>query len=93
MSSSDVSVSWQESSVVGRAFVGGMVVGAAIAFIGMLVGGLLGGLGLGASVGLAAFVAFWGGLGFGGMMGGVAGLIREARIDADHDGPSTGLVD
>lgn len=89
--SSDVVVSWQEEPGVGRAFLVGCAVGTAVSFAGMTAAGVVGGLGLGASVGLAAFVAFWGGLGFGGMLGGVVGIIRvqadEARGAAAELGP------
>lgn len=80
--SSDVAVSWQEEPGVGRAFVIGSIVGTVVCFGAMTLAGVVGGLGPGASLGLAAFVAFGGGLGFGGMFGGVAGAARMEKAHA-----------
>ncbi len=54
---------------LGRAFVKGTVLGTVLVFL--FCGGisLLAGLGIGAAIGIGAFTAFWGGPGFGGMMG------------------------
>ena len=56
------------------------VVGAALGIVAFVVGvgalGLWVGLDLGAALALGAFTGFWGGLGFGGMIGGVVGVNR-----------------
>ncbi len=54
---------------LGRAFVRGTILGTVLVFL--FCGGisLLAGLGIGAAIGVGAFTAFWGGPGFGGMMG------------------------
>lgn len=65
---------------LGRAY----VVGSAIGFVAVFIvcGGiaLLGGVEPGAALGAAAFTGFWGGPGFGGMLGAVLHLER----DSDH---------
>lgn len=66
----------------------GVIVGVVVSFV-VVTGGLLAtGQGVGASLGLGAFVAFWGGLGFGGMVGGVVWATREEA--ADHAARTTG---
>lgn len=54
-----------------RAFVKGSIIGFVAVFV--LLGGmtLAAGMGIAAALGLGAFTAFWGGPGFGGMMGAV----------------------
>ena len=54
---------------LGRAFIRGTIAGTVLVFL--FCGGisLLAGLGVGAAIGIGAFTAFWGGPGFGGMMG------------------------
>lgn len=64
-----------------RAFVRGSVVGSVVVFL--LLGGLAlaTGAGLGPAVGVGAFTAFWGGPGFGGMMGAV---LHYSRNEGQH---------
>ena len=38
----------------------------------------------GGAAGFGLFVAFWGGLGFGSMMGGVSGFIRAMAAAGEH---------
>jgi hypothetical protein len=54
-----------------RAFVRGSIIGFVAVFV--LLGGMTmaAGMGLAAALGVGAFTAFWGGPGFGGMMGAV----------------------
>ncbi len=54
-----------------RAFVKGSIIGFVAVFV--LLGGiaLVAGMGIAAALGVGAFTAFWGGPGFGGMMGAV----------------------
>ena len=56
---------------LGRAFVMGTVIGCVVVFL--VLGGisLAVGLGVGPAIAIGAFTAFWGGPGFGGMMGAV----------------------
>ncbi len=88
MMSSDVAASWQVSPVIGRTLLIGCAIGVAVSFAGMVTAGLVGGLGVGPSLGLGVFVSFWGGLGFGGMMGGAAGLIQDERLDTTNGEPA-----
>lgn len=75
-------VTWQENPLIGRTVLIGCTIGTVVAFTGIATAALAGGLGLGAALGLGVFSAFWGGLGFGGMLGGAAGLIQAERLDA-----------
>jgi hypothetical protein len=72
-------VATSEDAGLGRAFVRGSIVGAVAMFV--LLGGmaLAVGMGNGAALGVGAFTAFWGGPGFGGMMGAV---LHYSRTEA-----------
>ena len=63
--------STSDDAGLARAFVWGSVVGSVAVFV--LLGGLTlaAGMGAAAALGVGAFTAFWGGPGFGGMMGAV----------------------
>lgn len=63
--------STSDDAGLARAFVRGSVVGSVAVFV--LLGGLTlaAGMGAAAALGVGAFTAFWGGPGFGGMMGAV----------------------
>jgi hypothetical protein len=63
--------STRDDAGLARAFVRGSVVGSVAVFV--LLGGLTlaAGMGAAAALGVGAFTAFWGGPGFGGMMGAV----------------------
>ena len=67
---------WQEQPGMGRAILVGSAIGVVISFVGVTAGMLAYGIEWGSAVGLGAFVAFWGGLGFGSMMGGVVWASR-----------------
>jgi hypothetical protein len=71
---------WPEEPGMGRAIVLGCVVGATLSFVGVTLGMLAIGIGLDSALGLGAFVAFWGGLGFGSMVGGVLWATKAERI-------------
>jgi hypothetical protein len=64
-------LSTSDDAGLARAFVRGSIVGFVATFV--LLGGmtLAVGMGVGAALGVGAFTAFWGGPGFGGMMGAV----------------------
>ncbi len=64
---------------MGKAFIMGSVIGFVASFT--LFGGvaLAAGLGTGAALGIGAFTAFWGGPGFGGMMGAVLHFSRTTE--------------
>lgn len=74
----DVTTTRDPEVGLGRAY----VLGSAIGFVAVFVvcGGiaLLGGVEPGAALGAAAFTGFWGGPGFGGMMGAVLHLERSS---------------
>jgi len=76
----DPATAWANPPGIERALTIGVVIGVAISFFGVGGAFLAGGQGFGASIGMGAFVAFWGGLGFGGMIGGVvwATQVEEA---------------
>lgn len=62
---------------MGRSMVIGCSIGVVVSFVGVTVGILsAGATAWQSAVGLGVFVAFWGGLGFGSMMGGVAWLSK-----------------
>jgi len=62
-----------------RAFVVGSLIGFVVVFV--LFGGLTlaAGMGIGAALGVGSFTAFWGGPGFGGMMGAV---LHHSRVES-----------
>jgi hypothetical protein len=60
-----------------RAFVMGALVGCVATFAFFFAMSLILGLGLGPAIGIGAFTAFWGGPGFGGMMGAVLRYSRK----------------
>jgi hypothetical protein len=63
-----------------RAFVVGALVGCVATFMFFCSMSLILGLGLGPAIGIGAFTAFWGGPGFGGMMGAV---LRYSRNESE----------
>ncbi len=65
----------------------GYAIGFATVFIGITVAGTLAGFGFGNALGLGAFVAVWGGGGFGFMLGATIPLARH--LDAQHVRPAT----
>jgi len=79
---------------MGRALTISVAINFAVSFFGVGGAFLAGGQGWGASIGMGAFVAFWGGLGFGGMIGGVvwATQVDEAakreRLQAPAPAPA-----
>jgi hypothetical protein len=62
---------WAEPVGLLRSVVLGALVGVVLSFVGTTVGMLAADVEPGAAIGLGLFVAFWGGLGFGTMVGGV----------------------
>jgi hypothetical protein len=75
---------WLEPPGAGRALGIGVTIGVIASFVasaGLL---LASGQSVGAAIGLGAFVAIWGGLGFGGMVGGVIWASR-LESEAAHD--------
>lgn len=70
---------------IGHGVLVGSIVGVLSSFVVTSAGMFAAGVEAGGAVGLGLFVAFWGGLGFGSMMGGVAGFIRAmAAADGHH---------
>lgn len=96
----DLAASWVSPPGLGRCVGIGSMIGITLAFVGVAVPSLLVDMEWRSAVGFGAFVAFWGGLGFGSMMGGVAyvmGLERAAAAAeaadraAGSDGPTDGV--
>lgn len=62
---------------LGRSMALGGLLGVVVAFLGTTVGMLAADVELGSAVGLGIFMGFWGGLGFGTMVGGVTWVSRH----------------
>lgn len=90
----DPATAWADPPGLGRALTISVAINVAVSFFGVGGAFLAGGQGWGASIGMGAFVAFWGGLGFGGMIGGVvwATQVDEAakreRLQAPAPAPA-----
>lgn len=86
----ELAASWASPPGLGRCLGIGSGIGVAVAFLGVAVPSLLSGMEPGAALGFGVFVAFWGGLGFGSMMGGVAyvtGLEKAAAAATAAEEP------
>ena len=68
---------WEEPVGLLRSVVLGAIIGVVIAFIGTTIGMLAADVETGSAIGLGLFVAFWGGLGFGSMVGGVVWVSKH----------------
>ena len=77
---------WLEAPGIGKALARGVAVGIVISFLGVGAVLLAAGQSIGAALAMGAFVAIWGGLGFGGMVGGVVWANRLEQ-QAAHDRP------
>jgi hypothetical protein len=79
---------WAEPVGLLRSVVVGALVGVVVAFVGTTVGILLAGQEAGSAVGLGLFIAVWGGLGFGSMVGGVTWVSKHeegfGHTEGDH---------
>lgn len=76
---------WDEPPGLGRMVATTSVIAAIVFFLATAIGMRLNGQSWATAVGLGLFVAFWGGLGFGGMSGGVRHALRlEAEEAAAH---------
>lgn len=81
---------WSDPTGMGRSMVIGCSIGVVVSFVGVTVGILsAGGTAWQSAVGLGVFVAFWGGLGFGSMMGGVAWLSKLETTSAPATNATT----
>jgi hypothetical protein len=69
---------------IGRSAVIGFLIGFVAATAAVTVAGTLGGIRFGASLALGTFVGFWGGGGFGFMMGGTVPLARYLETPSAH---------
>ena len=70
---------------VGRWAAIGAAIGFTVLLVAVTVAGTVGGVGFGASLGVGLFVGFWGGAGFGFMMGATIPLaLRTNRASATH---------
>jgi hypothetical protein len=75
---------------LGRAFLRGTVLGFVVVFVVCAGMSLAAGVDLGPAVGIGAFTAFWGGPGFGGMLGAVLHLSRAESADGWATGRPSG---
>ena len=79
----DLAPSWSDPPGLGRALIAGSIVGVLLSFLGVTIGILALGIEWESALGLGVFVAFWGGLGFGTMVGGV--VYAFGVEEAEHD--------
>lgn len=79
----ELAASWVSPPGLGRCIGIGCGIGVVLAFIGIALPSLLAGMEWRSAVGFGVFVAFWGGLGFGSMMGGVAYLMRLDKAEVE----------
>lgn len=77
---------------MGKALTIGVAIGVAVSFFGVGGAFLAAGQGWGAAIGMGAFVAFWGGLGFGVMVGGVV-WATQAEKAAEQERRETSGAD
>lgn len=78
---------WAEPVGLLRSVVLGALTGIVLSFTGTLGGMLAAGAELESALGIAVFVAFWGGLGFGTMVGGVTWVsANEEHAAHPHEG-------
>jgi hypothetical protein len=90
----DLAASWASPPGLGRYLAIGSGVGVILSFALITVLSVLGGIESGAAIGFGLFVALWGGLGFGSMMGGVAYTMSlEEREAAGQQPAATGATD
>jgi hypothetical protein len=90
----DLAASWASPPGLGRCLAIGSGIGVVLAFALITVLSVLGGIESGAAIGFGLFVALWGGLGFGSMMGGVAyAMGLEATESAGQQPAATGATD
>lgn len=83
-SSQTGTTSWTEPVGLLRSVVVGALIGVVLSFVGTTIGILLAGQDLGPAIGLGVFVAFWGGLGFGTMVGGVVWVSNHEEAHGHH---------
>lgn len=86
----ELAASWVSPPGLGRCVGIGSGIGVVLAFVGIALPSLLAGMEWRPAVGFGVFVAFWGGLGFGSMMGGVAYVMGLDKAEAEiREGSST----
>lgn len=78
----DPATAWENPPGMARALTIGVAIGVLVSFFGVGAVLLLMGEGWGAAIGMGLFVAAWGGLGFGGMLGGV---IWASRVEQQEE--------
>lgn len=81
----ELAASWASPPGLGRCIGIGCGIGVVLSFIGIALPSVLAGMEWRSAVGFGVFVAFWGGLGFGSMMGGVVYLMRLDKVEAEAD--------
>ena len=81
------SAAWADPPGMGKTIGTGVAIGVAVSFLGVAGAFLAAGAGWLTAIGMGAFVATWGGLGFGGMIGGVvwATRVEDAEDVAPRD--------
>ena len=77
----DPTAPWQDPPGLGKSVLVGSTIGVVLAFLFVTGGMLATGTVWQSAVGVGVFVSFWGGLGFGSMMGGV---MYVSRLQEEH---------
>lgn len=85
LGTSNTDEGWDEPVGLLRSVTVGALVGVVLSFIGTTIGMLVADVEWGAALGLGAFVAFWGGLGFGSMVGGVVWVSNNEWHLSGHE--------
>ena len=80
----DSETAWKNPPGMGRTILSGVAVGVIVSFAAVVGVVLADGQKLGAAVGLGLFIAVWGGLGFGAMVGGVVAVSRAEAAEEHH---------
>jgi hypothetical protein len=75
---------WKEPVGMGRAMATGGAVGVVLAFVATTLSMLAADVELGSALGLGLFIGFWGGLGFGVMVGGVTWVSAHEEHPPGH---------
>lgn len=86
---------WSDPPGLGRSMIVGSTIGVILSFVGVTIGMLAVDVEMSSALGLGLFVAFWGGLGFGTMVGGVvyAFGLEKNEHEMSHEGAGSTEAD
>jgi hypothetical protein len=94
----DPNAPWAIPPGIGKTVGLGSLIGIVVSLVGIVAGMRAAGIEWGSALALGFFISFWGGLGFGSMMGGVAYLVRadaaaKAEVAAERAAATAGRAD